>query len=364
MQYITDNTKLIEEMSRFVAYVQYMNRTKYGVKDNIISFGDTSTFLGDEEYYKTEVAINAHNALKFDKWDESWIGTGNIAAAAMDALRAANKGNKNNLVDKNQISHFRNVLYSSGENGVSFEAEKALFDIYCGKNDEVAFSEAVSVFGGRYDLISFLFFIKDFTKFLPVASANFDEAFKILGIDYGPMSRHCNWGNYKGFIAIISEIQKELREFLPVTETTDIRLIDAHSFVWIIHETPYQEWDPDHEIKSVIEETVESYTQHTVEGTGGKRETLSEAYMRSQKVINETKKRANGICQLCGQPAPFKDKNGKAYLEAHHVDWLSRGGIDSTENTVALCPNCHTKMHVVDDPRDVKFLKDVIKNSK
>ena len=35
----------------------------------------------------------------------------------------------------------------------------------------------------------------------------------------------------------------------------------------------------------------------------------------------------------------------------------SKGVADSIDNTVALCPNCHRKMHVVDDPNDVLFLK-------
>ena len=37
--------------------------------------------------------------------------------------------------------------------------------------------------------------------------------------------------------------------------------------------------------------------------------------------------------------------------------WLANGGADSIENTVALCLNCHKKMHVVNDPKDVDELK-------
>ena len=56
-------------------------------------------------------------------------------------------------------------------------------------------------------------------------------------------------------------------------------------------------------------------------------------------------------------PAPFKDKNGNPYLENHHVEWLSKGGEDTIDNAVALCPNCHKKMHILDDEEDVKALK-------
>lgn len=65
---------------------------------------------------------------------------------------------------------------------------------------------------------------------------------------------------------------------------------------------------------------------------------------------------ADGICQLCDNPAPFKRPNGEPYLESHHIIWLSDGGEDTVENTVALCPNCHRKMHVVSLEEDVKAL--------
>jgi len=73
-------------------------------------------------------------------------------------------------------------------------------------------------------------------------------------------------------------------------------------------------------------------------------------------VIERTKQRARGICQLCGRKAPFNDKQGNPYLEVHHIIWLSRGGADKLSNTAALCPNCHAKMHIVDDDKDIALL--------
>ena len=55
------------------------------------------------------------------------------------------------------------------------------------------------------------------------------------------------------------------------------------------------------------------------------------------------------------------DKNDKPYLESHHIIWLSEGGSDTLDNTAALCPNCHKKMHVVNDPKDVIKLQEVNK---
>lgn len=77
---------------------------------------------------------------------------------------------------------------------------------------------------------------------------------------------------------------------------------------------------------------------------------------RDPYVSEYVKRRAHGICDLCSMPAPFEDNKGKPYLECHHVKWLSEGGEDTIDNAVALCPNCHKKMHIVDDPDDVKAL--------
>jgi 5-methylcytosine-specific restriction endonuclease McrA len=50
----------------------------------------------------------------------------------------------------------------------------------------------------------------------------------------------------------------------------------------------------------------------------------------------------------------------RSHATTHHIDWLSRGGEDSIENTAALCPNCHDKMHIVDSSHDVNYLKEKV----
>ena len=70
---------------------------------------------------------------------------------------------------------------------------------------------------------------------------------------------------------------------------------------------------------------------------------------------------ARGKCELCERPAPFRDSKGEPFLETHHVVRLSQGGADTIDNTVALCPNCHRKMHVVADPKDIKKLRKIAK---
>ena len=83
----------------------------------------------------------------------------------------------------------------------------------------------------------------------------------------------------------------------------------------------------------------------------------STSYERNIWVAELAKRLAKGQCQLCLQPAPFKNAKGEPYLETHHIVWLAKGGDDTADNTVALCPNCHKKMHIVDDAKDVDVLK-------
>lgn len=95
-----------------------------------------------------------------------------------------------------------------------------------------------------------------------------------------------------------------------------------------------------------------------------KREVTTTQYVRDAYVAEGAKRRADGICQLCGNDAPFKDADGKPFLEVHHIIWLSEGGADSPENTVALCPNCHRKMHNLKNPDEVSFLLSIAKGRK
>lgn len=84
-------------------------------------------------------------------------------------------------------------------------------------------------------------------------------------------------------------------------------------------------------------------------------------YVRDINVIKFALCLANGICQLCNKEAPFYTTDGEPYLEIHHIIWLAKGGEDTIENTVALCPNCHKKMHIINSKKEIAFLKNKVK---
>lgn len=73
---------------------------------------------------------------------------------------------------------------------------------------------------------------------------------------------------------------------------------------------------------------------------------ITKVFRRNPDVVAEVLVRASGTCEHCNQPAPFRRmKDGTPYLEVHHKKTLATGGSDTVGNAIALCPNCHRKMH-------------------
>jgi predicted HNH restriction endonuclease len=73
---------------------------------------------------------------------------------------------------------------------------------------------------------------------------------------------------------------------------------------------------------------------------------ISVGFRRNADVIVAVLNRANGICERCKQKAPFiRKSDGTPFLEVHHKITLAKGGEDTVENALALCPNCHRESH-------------------
>lgn len=114
--------------------------------------------------------------------------------------------------------------------------------------------------------------------------------------------------------------------------------------------------DAENQSKSRLKELKKKL--HDFDGNHSKKTlTEIERIERSRLVAAVVKERAAGICQLCNKPAPFYNKKGEPYLECHHIIWIANGGPDEVYNAVALCPNCHRKMHSLNEPLDIQYLK-------
>lgn len=62
---------------------------------------------------------------------------------------------------------------------------------------------------------------------------------------------------------------------------------------------------------------------------------------------------AQGVCEACGQAAPFCSPDGVPFLEIHHVRHLADGGSDTVTNSVAVCPNCHRALHYSNNAKEI-----------
>ncbi|MDS0260786.1 HNH endonuclease [Haloarcula sp. S1CR25-12] len=79
--------------------------------------------------------------------------------------------------------------------------------------------------------------------------------------------------------------------------------------------------------------------------TGTGRSGSGSSYSRSDVVKEFALRDADGVCQGCGEAAPFEDAQGEPFLEVHHLHRRSDGGPDDPENVIAVCPNCHRRVH-------------------
>jgi len=80
----------------------------------------------------------------------------------------------------------------------------------------------------------------------------------------------------------------------------------------------------------------------------------AEYFIRSKEIVDYAKKRANGICEMCNQLAPFSDEKNSPFLEVHHILKLADDGPDTPENVAAICPNCHKEAHFGKKKEEIK----------
>jgi 5-methylcytosine-specific restriction protein A len=76
-----------------------------------------------------------------------------------------------------------------------------------------------------------------------------------------------------------------------------------------------------------------------------RRQELRLVYPRSRALAGDVKREQGYVCLGCDADPGWLDADGNRYLEAHHLEHLSRGGADAKRNLVALCPNCHRRVH-------------------
>jgi len=192
------------------------------------------------EDYKGEVRSEALRRLKFKTWSKGDIGKGKILKSVIAAIEINEPGPnrlRNNLVNwPNRFGHearsHRALLDALDSAADRRRFEQWLYDFFLGRSrDQAAFESLEQLTdGGPYDLVAYLFFLKDSSRFMPISPRTFDKAFELLGINVLTSHRR-SWANYVEFNAALAEVQRALRD---VAQVRDARLIDAHSFCWML----------------------------------------------------------------------------------------------------------------------------------
>jgi 5-methylcytosine-specific restriction endonuclease McrA len=93
-----------------------------------------------------------------------------------------------------------------------------------------------------------------------------------------------------------------------------------------------------------------------------KTEITTTVYFRDPAVRAWVLENCKGKCEACKSAAPFLLPDGYPFLEVHHMIPMALGGPDTIENAIALCPNCHRRLHLSSD-REL-FNKEVYKKIK
>lgn len=195
----------------------------------LVSFA-SNRYIEEHEKYKSDIYHAGRDALAFQSWEKSTLGSGEVAQAVIKAIQMP----KNNLVrwqaryGKTARPH-QPLHEAEKQQDALLRIERCLFALYREKQEERSFAELVDIFRRTYPLIAYLFFLKDCSRYLPIAPTFFDRAFELLGVEF-KTSHKCSWENYLVYISLIRELKAMLADCLDPEAT----LLDAHSFAWIL----------------------------------------------------------------------------------------------------------------------------------
>ena len=198
-----------------------------------------NAYLESEEGYKQKLHGEGRYKLNVESWQESDIGSGKIVGNVISAIELSS----NNTVPwqarfgVEQRPH-HGLYLAQDDKALLKELEHTLYNLYRQDRDGACFDELVRLLGRKYSLLAYLMFLKDPSRYLPIATTSFDRAFELLGVDHKTTAK-CSWENYVGFLDVINKVRLLLEGRL----SNPVRLLDAHSFVWMLVAQMSQEGD-------------------------------------------------------------------------------------------------------------------------
>jgi hypothetical protein len=190
------------------------------------------------EGYKPRLREHAIGILDSNSWTSDTVGSGKILERTIESIEINEPGKtlQNNLVFwQNRYGHanraHRAMIEARTDLALRTKIERQLFNLFNDSEDNSAtFGQLAKLTYAQYPLLAYLFFLKDMDHFMPILPSTFDKAFEQLDIDL-VTQRNCSWENYTLFNSALENIRDGLRE---VGGIDDARLIDAHSFCWML----------------------------------------------------------------------------------------------------------------------------------
>ena len=163
--------KFISSLEKFRAIVFAEQKENY--HSEALSFSDG--FLRDQEWYKHEIFEKAQSILDVQSWSPDDIGTGKILERVKEVLLIKVGSQRQNIIFWMNVEQIIDTLDKHPK-----ESEAILFNLYCGDSDKNAFDSATELLGQRYDVISYLFFVKDCNNYVPVKPMLFKKRLDLL----------------------------------------------------------------------------------------------------------------------------------------------------------------------------------------
>ncbi|MDB6108754.1 MAG: hypothetical protein JWR69_504, partial [Pedosphaera sp.] len=189
------------------------------------------------EGYKERIHQVANERLAVSTWRASEIGSGEILGRVIHAIKIEKSHEPgNNLVawtlryGPTGQAH-RRLLEALEDQSACKKLERVLFDLYRDRiADAEAFELLAELIGRRYDVLAYLFFLKNWENYMPISPSNFDLAFKQLEVDVATAHK-CSWENYLRYNAALQAVRRAIDNHGGIGP---VRLLDAHSFCWML----------------------------------------------------------------------------------------------------------------------------------
>jgi 5-methylcytosine-specific restriction protein A len=149
--------------------------------------------------------------------------------------------------------------------------------------------------------------------------------------------------------------QPYIKGYLPAknvganTEDSIIKSLERNKFMSLKDLEPTPDNDQLQERTERVRKIINLKDQPIGQQIPKKIESSTSIYYRDPVVRAWVLKNANGKCEACDSDAPFLLPDSFPFLEVHHMIPLASGGPDTVDNTIAVCPNCHRRVHLSKD---------------